>query len=69
MPTKKKPVKTRAVEPVVVEIEVKTLRDWVSEAIPVVKVYRAGAISGVQRVALDELLVRLRAVLSECGVK
>ena len=63
MATKKKAAKVP--EPVVVEIDVKTLRDWASEAIPVVKVYRAGASSSGQRVALDELLVRLRAVLSE----
>ena len=67
MATKKKVTKAvkAAPEPVVVEIDVKTLRDWASEAIPVVKVYRAGATSSGQRVALDELLVRLRAVLSE----
>lgn len=65
MATKKKPAKAVTPEPVVVEIDVKTLHDWASEAIPVVKVYRAGATSSGQRVAPDELLVRLRAVLSE----
>ena len=63
MATKKKPVKAPP-EPVVVEIAVKTLHDWASESIHVVKVYRAGATSSGQRAALDELLVRLRAVLS-----
>lgn len=63
MATKKKAAK--APEPVVVEIDIKTLHDWASEAIPVVKVYRAGATSSGQRVALDNLIVRLRAVLGE----
>ena len=63
MATKKKAVKVP--EPVVVEIEAMSLYDWASGAISVAKVYRAGATTGGQRVALDELLVRLRAVLSE----
>ena len=64
MATKKKAVKA-APEPVVVEIDVKTLHDWAYEALSAAKVYKAGATTSGQRVALDNLLVRLRAVLGE----
>ena len=69
MPTKKKAVKAKAAEPVVVEIKAVGLKAWATEAVGIVKTYRAGATSGSVRTALDDLIVRLRVLIGECGVK
>lgn len=65
----KKKVAKKAPEPVVVEIHARPLEAWAAEAIGIVKTYRSGAYSGGVRIALDELLVRLRVLISECGSK
>ena len=67
MATKKKPAKTAA--PVVVEVEAQPLEAWATEAIGVVKTYRTGAYSSAARTALDDILVRLRVLISEGGSK
>lgn len=68
MATKKKAVKALP-EPVVVEIDVKALHDWAYESLSAAKAYKAGATTSEQRVALDNLLVRLRAVLAVSEAK
>lgn len=68
MPTKKKAVK--AVPKIdVVTWEPQPLEDWASQQIGVLKVYRSEARSSGVRAALDDLLARLRVLISECGVK
>ena len=67
MATKKKAVK--AAPPEVVVIDAQPLEAWATEAIGVVKTYRSGAYSSAARTALDDILVRLRVLISEGGSK
>ena len=68
MATKKKAEKA-APKPVEVVADSRPLGAWATEAVGVVKTFRAGAHSSGVRIALDDLLVKLRVLISECGVK